>query len=201
MKRRRGRQKRLRGKFYNRPTSQVAKGLLGKFLVRQIGKKKLVGKIVETEAYVGFKDKASHASRGKTERNKVMFGGTGKAYVYFTYGMHWLLNVVTERKGFPAAVLIRALEPKREQFGNLDIKKLRGLGSGPARLTKWMGIDGDFNGEDLVRSKRLWIEDRGEKIKTSQIMAARRVGVEYAGAWKDKKWRFYLKGNALVSKK
>ncbi|MBI2626024.1 MAG: DNA-3-methyladenine glycosylase, partial [Candidatus Nealsonbacteria bacterium] len=101
---------RLQRSFFLRPTLLVSKELLGKYLVRKIGRKILVGKITETEAYDGFKDKASHASRGNTERNKVMFDEGGRWYVYFTYGMHWMLNIVTGPQKYPAAVLIRGID-------------------------------------------------------------------------------------------
>ncbi len=131
--------------------------------------------IVETEAYVGKEDLASHASCGRrTARNEVMYGPAGHAYVYFTYGMHWLLNVVCAEKDDPQAVLIRGLD----------------VVSGPARLTKFFGIDGQLNGEDLVESKELWIEDRGVKVEEEEIKITPRVGVAYAKEWKDKPLRF-----------
>lgn len=149
--------------------------MLGKYLVRRIGRREIAEKITETEAYIGFLDKASHASRGMTPRNKIMFGKAGVWYVYFTYGMHWMLNIVTERKGYPAAILIRAVD---------------GI-SGPARVTKFFQIDKRFNGKSASRKTGLWIEDRGVKIVKSQIKKSGRIGVEYAGAWKSKPWRFY----------
>ena len=166
----------LRGSFFNRPTIGVARELLGKYLVRRIGGREIARQITEVEAYVGFQDKASHASRGMTPRNKIMFGKAGVWYVYFTYGMHWMLNVVTGRKGYPAAILIRGVD---------------GI-SGPARLTKFFKIDKRFNGKSASRKIGLWIEDRGVKIAKSQIKRSVRIGVEYAGAWKSKLWRFYL---------
>ncbi|MEW6171365.1 MAG: DNA-3-methyladenine glycosylase [Candidatus Omnitrophota bacterium] len=193
---------RLQRDFFERKTIWVAKNLLGKYLVRRLkGKRQLVGKIVETEAYIGPNDKASHAAFGKTKRCAPMYDKPGTAYVYFIYGMYWMLNIVTEEKGKPCAVLIRSLEPQEKILRNLDIKKLRDLGGGPGKLCHWMEIDGRFNGEDLVRSQRLWIEDRGVKIKPSEITSAKRIGVDYAGPWKDKPWRFYLKGNPFVSRR
>lgn len=156
----------------------VSKELLGKYLVRKIGRKILVGKITETEAYDGFKDKASHASRGKTERNKVMFDEGGRWYVYFTYGMHWMLNIVTGPQKYPAAVLIRGIDKA----------------AGPGRLTKYLKIDKRLNGSLADRKSGLWIEDRGCKIKPSKIIKTPRIGVDYAGpAWAAKPWRFYIK--------
>lgn len=171
----------LRQDFFNRPTLKVARGLLGKFLVRKIGgngERIVAMMITDVEAYIGHKDKASHASRGKTLRNTPMFGKAGYWYVYFTYGMHWMLNIVTEREGYPAAILIR---------GVADI-------SGPARITKFLKIDKKINGKRASRKNNLWIEDRGIKISPRQISKSKRVGVPYAGEWKNKLWRFGVKG-------
>ena len=143
--------------------------------------------ITETEAYDGFKDKASHARRGKTARNYPMFGEAGRWYVYFTYGMHWMLNIVTEPKDYPAAVLIRAVERI----------------SGPARLTKFLKIDKRFNNKLAVRKTGLWIEDRGIKFQNSNIKKTPRIGVSYAEEWAKKKYRFIIKthGKKNFSKK
>lgn len=177
--------------FYNRPTLKVAQDLLGCFLVRKINGEIIKAKIVETEAYAGPDDLASHASRGETKRNGVMFGKPGIIYVYFTYGMHYMLNIVTERKGYPAAVLIRAVEPILNSKTN-----------GPARLTKALKIDKSFNGLPIYAKKYgLWIENRDEDLKPRQIVKTTRIGVDYAGEYKDKKWRFYIKDNKFVSKK
>lgn len=161
--------------FFNRPTLKVARELLGKFLVCRIGKKEIAAMINEVEAYVGREDKASHASRGKTERNKIMFGKAGHWYVYLTYGMHWMLNIVTEKDGYPAAVLIRGVEGIR----------------GPGRLTRFFKIDNSFNNKLANYSMGLWIEDRRVKINPRQIKRGKRIGVDYAGEWKNKLWRFY----------
>ncbi|MCX6796204.1 MAG: DNA-3-methyladenine glycosylase [Candidatus Falkowbacteria bacterium] len=180
----------LRQDFFNRPTLIVAQELLGCFLVRKIGRKIIKAKIVETEAYKGPQDLASHASRGKTERNKIMFGQPGTIYVYFTYGMHYMFNIVTEPQDYPAAVLIRAVEP--------EDKKLKT--NGPARLTLVLKIDKSFNSLPIYTKKYgLWIEGRKEIIATAQIIRAKRIGVAYAGKYKDKKWRYYLKDNDFVS--
>lgn len=133
--------------------------------------------ITDVEAYDGFKDKASHANRGQTSRNKVMFGPAGHWYVYFTYGMHWMLNVVTGKRDFPAAVLIRGV---REA-------------SGPARLTKFLKIGGKFNGKPATKRTGLWIAVSSEKAGELKIKKSRRVGVDYAGpVWSNKMYRFYL---------
>jgi len=166
----------LKKEFYNQPTLRVAQQLLGKFLVRKINNKKIIGKITETEAYIGFKDKASHASRGITERTKLMYGPPGHAYIYLIYGMYNCLNFVTEREGYPAAVLIRGVESI----------------NGPGKLCREFKIDKNLNGINLA-SQELWVEDRGEIIKPSQIKRAPRVGIDYAQEYKDKLWRFIVK--------
>jgi DNA-3-methyladenine glycosylase len=190
-------EEKLSRKFYNRATLQVAKELLGKYLVFKKNGKILSGKIVETEAYIGQGDKASHASRGKTKRNEVMFGPAGHAYIYFTYGMHHCLNFVTEKENFPAAVLIRALET---QNGIEIMKKNRktdvieNLTNGPGKLCMALGLDRKMNGIDLC-SDILYVEDRNEKKE--KIISTPRIGINVE---KDKKWRFYIKGNSFVSK-
>jgi DNA-3-methyladenine glycosylase len=189
--------RKLKRKFYNRPTLRVAKELLGKYLVVQKDGHLVSGKIVETEAYIGFKDPASHAYRGMTPRNQVMFGHPGYAYVYLTYGMHHCLNLVTEKKGYPAAVLIRSLEP----FEGVGImkrrrgrKKLKDLTSGPGKLCQALDVDRSLNGTDLC-SRIICVEDRGEVIR--KVATSSRIGVEEEKA---KKWRFYIDDNEFVSR-
>lgn len=198
--------------FYEKSTEKVAPELLGKFLVRKTNGKYWVGKIVETEAYLGEGDAASHAYRGQTKRNTPMFGPAGHAYVYFTYGMHWMFNIVTEKEGRATAVLIRAVEPLLEPsapISDTSKKALRQKGSGPARLTKWLKIDKSLNEVDLTKSDDLFITDKfsdsshvftAEKITKNQIIAESRVGVDFAGEDKEKPLRFYLKGNDYISK-
>jgi DNA-3-methyladenine glycosylase len=189
--------RKLKREFYNRPTLRVAKELLGKYLVVQKDGGFVSGKIVETEAYIGFKDPASHAYRGMTARNQVMFGDPGYAYVYLTYGIHHCLNFVTERKGYPAAVLIRALKPAqgaelmRKRRGR---SKLEDLGSGPAKLCQALGIDRKLNGADLC-SRVIWVEDRGEGVEA--IVSSPRIGIKEG---KEKNWRFYIRDNEFVSR-
>jgi len=166
--------------FFNRPTVRVAKDLLGKFLVRRRGKKQIAVMIAEAETYDGPYDKASHASHGKTKRNEVMFGKAGRFYVYFTYGMYWMLNIVTGPKDYPAAILIRGARH--------DGKSI----NGPARLTKYLRIDKRFNGKTAGRQTGFWIEDRGVKIQSSQIKRGKRIGVDYAGAWAKKLYNFSI---------
>jgi DNA-3-methyladenine glycosylase len=185
-------------KFYHRPTLKVAKELLGKYLVVHRNGEKLSGKIVETEAYIGFNDPASHAYRGMTERNKIMFGAPGYAYVYFTYGMYYCLNFVTERNGYPAAVLIRALEPEQgieKMMQRRKKKEIENLTSGPGKLCQAMRIDRSLCGADLC-SDVIYVEDRGKPV--GKIVSTNRIGVDNG---KDKNWRFYIKNNRFVSRK
>lgn len=190
----------LKQPFYDRDTRIVAQELLGCFLVRKSGAMIIKTKIVETEAYCGPNDLASHASRGMTPRNKVMFGQPGTIYVYFTYGMHYLLNIVTENEGYPAAVLIRAVERIKITNSKLKITNLN-YTNGPAKLTKTLQIDKTFNGLPIYAKKNgLWIEQSKERITYSQIARKPRIGVDYAGEYRDKKWRYYLKNNEFVSK-
>ena len=167
--------------YFNRPTLTVARSLIGKYLVRSIDGRILAGKIVEVEAYVGAQDKACHASKGRTKRTDVMFGPGGVAYVYLIYGMYHCLNVVTERKEFPSAVLIRAIELDRE------------LIDGPGRLCRALQIDRRLNRVDLTTGESLWFEDRGVLVERADVGAHPRVGVDYAGEWAEKLWRFRLR--------
>ncbi len=187
--------------FYSRPTLEVARDLLGKVLVRRLRGKNLSGKIVETEAYVGPHDLACHASKGKTARTSIMFEQGGHAYVYMIYGFYFCLNAVTEPKDYPAAVLIRAVEPLEQIAVMRRLRKnpLRdtNIASGPGKLCMAMAIDKELNGADLT-GNTLWIEDR--KLEVGTIDAGPRIGVDYAGEYKDKPWRFYISGNLHVSK-
>ncbi len=183
--------------FYNRPTTKVAQDLLGCFLVRQIGKQIIIVKITETEAYCGPNDKASHASRGRTPRNEVMFGPAGVIYVYLIYGMYYMLNIVTEKKDYPAAVLIRAGEVMeiKNSTAKKDKKPKQNIDiAGPGKLTKFLQIDKSFNGLPIHTKKHgLWIKGRKEKISPANIVKAKRIGIDYAGEkWINKKWRFIL---------
>ena len=187
--------------FYEQPTVQVAQQLLGKSLVRVHPEGVTTGIILETEAYVGLEDQASHASRGLTPRNAVMFGPAGFAYVYVIYGMHHCLNAVTEREAYPAAVLIRALQPcegvelMRARRRKQDVGL---LANGPGNLCQAFGIARGLNGIDLCGDV-LFVEDQGSS--PAEIVVTTRIGVAYAGAWKDKPWRFYLADHPGVSKR
>jgi DNA-3-methyladenine glycosylase len=186
--------------FYEQPTIQVARQLLGKYVVRKHPEGKTVGRIVETEAYVGPKDLACHASRGRTARTETMFGPAGRAYVYFIYGFYYCLNIVTEAVDHPSAVLIRAVEPvegvelmkKRRRT-----EEVRNLASGPGKLCQAFAIDKALNGADMCGNV-LYVEDRGGPAP--KVSATPRIGVDYAGKWKDKPWRFLIRGNEFVSR-
>ncbi|MFH1111813.1 MAG: DNA-3-methyladenine glycosylase [Patescibacteria group bacterium] len=183
--------------FFEQPTVSVAKKLLGCFLVRKIGKKIYRAMITETEAYLGPNDKASHASYGRTKRTEIMFGKAGHAYVYLIYGMYYCFNIVTEKQGYPAAVLIRAVHPILSVSKNVrpDIfrDKEPKLVSGPGRVCRYFKIDKYLNSEDIIIGKKIWLE-YGTKISLTKIISAPRIGVDYAGSkWQHKKWRFYLK--------
>lgn len=175
--------------FYDRDTVTVARDLLGCRLVHVVDGVMRVGKIVETEAYLGTKDLAAHSSRGLTDRTRPMFGPPGHAYVYLIYGMYHCINAVTEPEGTPTAVLIRALEPQ------LNIE---GKTSGPGLLCRAMGIDRTLSGWDLL-SPRLFIAAPAHAEKIT-IIKRPRVGVDYAGHWAKRLLRFYIKGNRFVSK-
>ncbi|MDI6734313.1 MAG: DNA-3-methyladenine glycosylase [Patescibacteria group bacterium] len=174
--------KTLSQKFFKKPTLEIARRLLGKYLCRRYRGKTIKLMITEVEAYDGFEDKASHASRGITLRNKIMFGPAGYWYVYFTYGIHFMLNIVTGKKGYPAAVLIRSAKTANQQI------------NGPARLTKFLHINKSLNEKIMSRKTSLWIKDGGLKLKPFQIKSSPRIGVNFAGpAWSKKKYRFYIK--------
>ena len=166
--------------YFDRPTLEVARSLVGKYLVREQGHGLIAGRIIEVEAYIGTEDKACHASKGRTARTEVLFGPPGHAYVYLCYGMHEMLNVVTEQVGFPAAILLRAVECE----GTLI--------DGPGRVTRAFGIDRRLNRCDLTLGQSLWFEDRGESVSTGLLNAHPRIGVDYAGEWAHKLWRFRL---------
>lgn len=182
-------------KFYNRPTVDVARDLLGKRLVRRLDNAELSGIIIETEAYCGADDSACHAHRGRTIRNAVMFGKPGHAYVYFTYGMHYLLNVVTEGENKPCAVLIRAILPLTglDQMRARRRRQDRDLANGPAKLCQALSIDKSFYGWDLTKRKQLWVEPYRD-ASPDDVIATPRIGIDYA-AGKDRKAlrRFLLK--------
>ncbi len=175
--------------FYDRDTRLVAQELLGKWLVHLTDGVERIGRIVEAEAYLGAHDLAAHSSKGLTPRTRVMFGPPGHAYVYFIYGMYHCMNVVTEPEGHASAVLLRSLEPVR----NVD-----GRTQGPGLLCRAMGIDLRLNAHDLL-SDDFYIAEPDEP-RWETIVKRPRVGVGYAGHWAKRLLRFYLKGNAFVSR-
>jgi DNA-3-methyladenine glycosylase len=176
--------------FYAREdTLLVARDLLGMHLVHDDGTVRRVGRIVETEAYMGPEDLAAHSARGRTPRTEVMFGPPGHAYVYFIYGFWNCMNIVTARKGVPHAVLLRAVEP------------LEGITEktwGPGLLCRAMSIDRTLNGEDLC-AKRLWLERPRQQVPVQRIGRGPRIGVDYAGPWAKRPWRFYDSASPYVS--
>jgi len=195
---------RLSRHFFARTTLSVARELLGCRLVRRIDGRRVSGVIVEAEAYIGEEDLACHCRAGRTPRTEIMFGRPGVAYVYFAYGMHWMFNIVTERKGFAAAILIRALEP----LEGIDLMRrhrrqdaLRSLCGGPARLTQALRIDRRHNGVDLcARKTEVWIE-AGQAPAPRQIGCGPRVGIDYAPEpWRSQPWRFFVRDNPFVSR-
>lgn len=238
-------------KFFVRDTLTVAKELLGKYIVRKIGNKEIIGRIVETEAYIGPQDRASHAYGGKrTTRNTAEYLVGGHIYIYLVYGMYWQFNITTAQEGKPECILVRAVKPvivdefkiqnstpivqtltdlttgranrnkgrntgipapyhpsrSEDWFGEFKItsqnsKLLRNLANGPGKLCRYLKLDKSFYGEDLTKSGRIWLEDKGERIKPSRIGSSARVGIDYAGPyWSRRKWRFYIKGENVRMK-
>lgn len=190
------------GEFFARPTLRVARDLVGKRLVCEVGSDRVAGTIVEVEAYRGEADRACHASRGRTRRTEGLYRCPGVYYVYLIYGMYWCLNVVTEREDYPAAVLVRAVEPTE----GLDAMRARRgaarrdeeLTSGPGKLCQAYGIDGSFHGDHCERS-RLFVED-APRLPDRGVGRGPRVGVDYAGECRDHPWRFCVRGNPFVSR-
>lgn len=176
--------------FYAREdTLLVARELLGMHLVHDDGCARRVGRIVETEAYMGPEDLAAHSARGRTPRTEVMFGPPGHAYVYFIYGFWNCMNIVTARKGVPHAVLLRALEP---------IEGITDKTWGPGLLCRALGIDRTLTGEDLC-SNRLWLEHPQTPLPSVRVGRGPRIGVDYAGPWAKRPWRFYDRASPYVS--
>lgn len=192
------RRRALARSFYARPAPVVARHLLGRELVEVRGASLVVARIVEAEAYQQD-DPASHSYRGRTARTEVMFGPPGHLYVYFSYGVHWCMNVVTGRHGEGSAVLLRAAEP----LEGLDVMRARRGGAsarllcaGPGRLTRALAVDRSLNGMDLVAGDQLWI-GRGRPVPDDHVVVSERVGVTVA---RDRPWRFFESGNPFVSR-
>jgi len=188
--------------FYNRPALDVARDLLGCRLVRMVDGQRLAGVILESEAYQGEEDLGCHASAGRTPRTAVMYGEPGHAYVYFTYGIHWMFNVVTDQPEIPSAVLIRAIHPVEGQ--NLMAQNRaynagkRGWTDGPAKLTQALAIDKTFNTVNLCTSDNdLWIES-GKPVPDGRVQRSARIGLNSVPEpWRSIPWRFNVNGGGL----
>jgi DNA-3-methyladenine glycosylase len=240
---------RLQREFFLRPTLKVAQELLGKYLVRNYKGKLIIGKIVETEAYIGPKDKASHAYAKKeqlkkeklkvikqnweriknylddpdkfikkilklknakvTKRNLAEYLKGGHIYIYLVYGNYYQLNITTYKEGYPECVLIRSLEPitrtnadftRTNANSNLSLRKSAFVPNGPGKLCQYLKLDSSFWGEDICKSKKIWLMN-GEKIDKNDIIRAKRIGIDYAGEDANLLWRFYIKNNQWVSRR
>jgi DNA-3-methyladenine glycosylase len=181
--------------FYSRPTLDVARDLLGRTLVRALNGQRLTGRICEVEAYVGEDDLASHAARGPCARNRSMYGPGGLAYVYLIYGLHHCLNVVTENTGYPAAVLIRGMEPVdglEQMQQNRGGRTGRGLLDGPAKLCQALAIDRRLDGHNLTTGIELWLE-AGEPVANAAVQTTSRVNVGGDQQARSVPWRFVAK--------
>ncbi|ELC8443423.1 DNA-3-methyladenine glycosylase [Clostridium perfringens] len=204
---------RLNKDFFNRDTLIVAKELLGKILVRKIDGVILKGKIVETEAYIGAIDKASHAYGGKrTNRTETLYAEPGTVYVFSIYGMYYCLNLISEEKDVAAGVLIRGIEPLEgiEKMSQLRYKKnyeelsnyeKKNFSNGPSKLCMALGIDKRDNCINTISSEELYVEEDFLNKEVFSIVEAKRIGIDYAEEAKDFLWRFYIKDNKFVSKK
>jgi DNA-3-methyladenine glycosylase len=195
---------RLNRAFFDRPTNAVAQDLLGQRLVLlNKNKERLSGLILETEAYVGTEDLACHARVGKTKRNAAMWGPPGHVYVYFTYGVHWMLNFVTEKEGFPSAVLLRGIWPQEgvdEMLQRRPVAKFANLSNGPAKLCQALGIDGSWNDADLCsKDSKIFIE-RGLSIPSKLVSIGPRIGLNNVPEpWKSKPWRYFVNANIFIN--
>jgi len=196
---------RLPREFFARPTLEVARAVLGMRLVRIEGQTRLAGLITESEAYIGESDLGCHAKAGRTPRTAVMYGPPGHAYVYFTYGMHWLLNFVTEREGFPAAVLVRAIWPTEGL--QLIANRRRGQPparwcDGPAKVCQALAIDRTLNGHDLCSPQSVLFLENGLPIPDSCVTIAPRVGLySVPEPWKSVPWRFRVEDSQFKNPK
>ena len=200
--------KRLNRLFYERDTRVVAKELLGKVLVHEINGERVSGKIVETEAYLGVEDKAAHSYGGKrTPRVEVMYGKAAVSYVFIIYGMYYCFNIVTREEGVPQAVLIRALEPLegldtisknrfKKRYDELTKVQTKNLSNGPGKLCNALSINKSLNNLDVINSN-LYVEE-GENLGF-EIVASKRIGIDYAEEYRDFLWRYYIKNNRNVS--
>ena len=191
--------------FFLRDALVVGPEILGNFLIRKIGDKIIKTKIVEVEAYMGPEDRASHAYENKrTSRTEPMFSLGGNSYVYLIYGMYNCMNIVCQEEGRPEALLIRGVEPLNEfdlvrKNRNL-IKNTHNLTNGPGKLCSALQIDREFSGYDLINGEELYLEKNEDK-EEFEIIYSKRIGIDYAGEYAEKLWRFYIKDNKFISKK
>ena len=187
----------LARRFFARPTLQVARDLLGQHLVHVAGGVRLAGRIMETEAYIDQTDLACHARFGRTPRSQVMFGPPGHAYIYFTYGMHWMLNIVTEAENCPAAVLIRAIAPD-DGLPIMQARRgppaaARHLTDGPGKLAQAMGINKALNGHDLCAPEAALFVERAPRVPAARVQVGPRIGLNHTPEpWKSMPWRFWV---------
>jgi len=200
----------LTREFYTRNVLEVSQDLLGKLLVYENNGRRIIGRIVEVEAYMGPNDKAAHSYGGKvTERTKVMYKEGGYVYIFMIYGMYYCFNIVAANENEPQAVLIRAIEPVedmeimsknryKKNYHELTSYQRKNLSNGPGKLCNAMNIDKTLNGEDLCGDKIYVVESEEENFET---VSSKRIGIDYAEEAKDFLWRFYIKDNKYVSKK
>lgn len=194
---------RLKNNFYQNDAVTAAEKLVGKLIVREINNEKIIARIVETEAYAGPYDKASHAyNNRKTDRTEVMFKKGGHVYVFLIYGIHHCFNIVTEKKGVPSAVLIRAVEPVAgidliRENRNIKSKRVEDLTNGPGKLAQALKIDLSFNGYNLITGSKLYILD--PENDNLNVKSSKRINIDYAEEYKNKKWRFYLADSRFLS--
>ena len=188
--------KKIGRSFYNRPALQVARDLLGTRLVRVDQGRRIAGIILETEAYRGEQDLGCHCRAGRTPRTQVMYGPPGHAYVYFTYGMHWMLNFVVEEADFPAAILIRAIQPVEGEnliAGRRGSQPRSRWTNGPAKICQALDIDKRFNGADLCAPQAKLFVERGQPIPDGRVTTGPRVGLNTVPEpWKSVPWRFLV---------
>lgn len=193
---------RLGEEFYQRDTLTVARDLLGQVIVRKLNNSKVESRIVETEAYIGPRDKACHAYQNKrTDRTEAMFGPGGYTYVYLIYGIHHCFNIVTGKQDKPEAVLIRAVEPITgldliKERRQIKSKKIEDLTNGPGKLCEALEIDKTLNHYDLTMGEELYLVNR---TRDPEIKTSNRINIDYAEEYADKQWRFYIADNSFVS--
>ncbi len=193
---------RLPRSFFGRNTVDVAQDLLGKRLVREAGGRRISGVITETEAYRGENDLACHARFGRTPRTEIMYGSPGYTYIYFIYGIHWLLNIVTEQVGFPGAVLIRSLQITEGQdlvAGRRKNQPPNSWTNGPAKICQALDLDGKQNGLDLCGADAIVYLEEGRKVTPGLIQSFPRVGLKAVpDPWKSIAWRFVVNYQCLI---